>query len=483
MNIPIYYALRQYSGSCPTVFHMPGHKLGKGLPLALLGDLYLLDLTEIPGLDNLYCSSGIIKEAQELAATAFGADKTFFLVNGSTCGVQTAIMTLCKPGDKLIIARDCHKSAVAGMMLSGASPVYVKLDFNSSFGIPSIVLEKEIERALIQNPDAVGVYITRPNYYGICSNIKAISELVHSYNKVLIVDEAHGAHLRFSKKLPPSSVEYGADICIQSAHKTLPALTQGAYLHVKGSRVDIEKLKFNLSLLGTTSPSYIIMAYLDIARAVMQKNGEESINSVLQGIDMLDRALSQNGVFRILSSDDINGGEIDRTRVVINVRNTGKTGFEIENILRNQYNIQVEMSDLYNVVCIITIADTLEDINRLQNAFIEIEESFGSTNAQKELHKGFQKGLQEELQIDALSIPEQRIEPAGVMHRGFVRKKLSHAAGSVSRTMITPYPPGIPVICPGEVISEDIVKYVMRIIKAGGVVNGVSSDFEVDVVE
>ncbi|HHV28364.1 MAG TPA: aminotransferase class V-fold PLP-dependent enzyme [Clostridium sp.] len=475
MNIPIYNALRSYSDSCPTVFHMPGHKLGKGVPLSLLRDLYLMDLTEIPGLDNLYCPNGIIKEAQELAATAFGADKTFFLVNGSTCGIHAAIMSLCNPKDKLIIARDCHKSAVAGMMLSRAVPIYIKPEFNSSFGIPSIVLEKDIEKALIENPDAVGVYITRPNYYGICSDIKSISELVHSYNKVLIVDEAHGAHLKFSKKLPPSSIEYGADICIQSAHKTLPALTQGAYLHVKGNRVDIEKLKFTLSLLGTTSPSYIIMAHLDIARAVMEASGEEDINRLLKEVEMLGSALSESDILRVLSVDNINGGEIDRTRVVINVSSTGKTGFEIEKILRNQYNIQVEMSDLYNVVCITTIADTHEDINRLRSAFLETADRSKNANGQGELPK--------ELQIDAFNIPEQRVEPAAIMHRGFIRRKLYDATGCVSRTMITPYPPGIPVICPGEVISEDIVKYVIKVIEAGGVVNGVSSSLEVDVVE
>ncbi|HOM02502.1 MAG TPA: aminotransferase class V-fold PLP-dependent enzyme [Acetivibrio sp.] len=475
MNVPIYNALKKYSDSCPTVFHMPGHKLGKGISLPFLRDLYLLDLTEIPGLDSLHCPTGIIKEAQDLAARAFGADRTFFLVNGSTCGIQAAIMTLCKPQDKIIVVRDCHKSAISGMMLSKAVPVYVKPEFNGSFGIPSIVLEKEIEKALIQNPDAVGVYITRPNYYGICSDIKSISELVHSYNKVLIVDEAHGAHLKFSTKLPPSSVEYGADICIQSAHKTLPALTQGAYLHVKGSRVDIEKLEFTLSLLETTSPSYIIMAHLDIARAIMESSGEENINRVLEGVEILSGALLENGVFRILSVDDINIGEIDRTRVVINVRNTGKTGFEIEKVLRNQYNIQVEMSDLYNVVCITTVADTLEDIMRLQRAFLHM--------AQCLKNEGTQRNLERELEIDGLNIPEQRMELAAVMHRGFVKRKLSDAVGFVSRAMITPYPPGIPVVCPGEVISKDIAEYVMRVIEAGGAVNGVSSSLEVDVID
>lgn len=450
---------------------MPGHKLGKGVPSALLDSLYLLDLTEIPGLDNLYYPSGVIEEAQQLAAKAFGADRTFFLVNGSTCGIQAAVMTICKPGDKLMIARDCHRSAVAGMMLAGVVPIYVKPKFDRYFGIPTVVSPEDIESALRQNPEVVGVYITRPNYYGVCSDIKAISELVHSYNKVLIIDEAHGAHLKFSKRLPASSLEYGADICVQSAHKTLPAFTQGAYLHIKGSRIDIEKLKFNLSLLGTSSPSYIIMAFLDIARAVMEEKGERDIDRLLERIDMLDKDIGTSGFFRVLCPDDINGACIDRTRVVINVRNTGRTGFEIEKILRNQYNIQVEMADLYNVVCITTIADTDEDLGKLREVIGQLAASFDNATALEDIY------------MEDLHIPEQRVEPGRIMHMGFVRKKLADAVGRVSRAMITPYPPGIPVICPGEVISEHTVGYIGRIIEAGGIVNGVSANLEVELVE
>ncbi len=431
----------------------------------------MLDLTEIPGLDNLHYPRGIIEDAQTLAAEAFGADKTFFLVNGSTCGIQAAIMTLCRPGDKLIIARDCHRSAVAGMMLAGATPVYIKPEFNDFFGISSVVLINEIEKALKDNPDVSGVYITRPNYYGICSDIKAIVELVHSYNKPLIVDEAHGAHLCFSRRLPPSSLEYGADICVQSAHKTLPAFTQGSYLHVRGTRTDMERLKFNLSMLQTSSPSYMIMAFLDIARAIMQQEGENRIYNLLKEIQRFCEIVGRGDVFKILSEHDIEGGSIDRTRVVINVKNTGKTGFELEKLLRKQYNIQVEMSDLYNIVCILTVADTHEDIEKLGTALDQPSIHFKNVARLKDLPLG------------VLKLPEQRIELDSVMHRSFTRKKLTDALQCVSRSMITPYPPGIPVICPGEVISEDVVEYIKKIIEAGGMVNGISEDLEVEVVE
>jgi arginine decarboxylase len=471
LKIPIYDAVKKYSSSCPAVFHMPGHKLGRGLPSAFLESLHLLDLTEIPGLDSLHYPKGVIEEAQTLAAQAFGADRTFFLVNGSTCGIQATIMTLCRPGDKIIIARDCHRSAIAGMMLSGATPVYIKPDFNGIFDIPSVVSVNAVEKALKENPDAVGVYITRPNYYGVCSDIKAIVELVHSYNKPVIVDEAHGAHLCFSSMLPPSSLEYGADICVQSAHKTLPAFTQGSYLHVRGTRTDLERLKFNLSILQTSSPSYIIMAFLDIARAIMQQDGENRIQNLLREIELLSEIVGKGNLYKILSENDIEGGSIDKTRVVVNVRNTGKTGFEIEKLLRNQYNIQVEMSDLYNIVCIATVADTHEDIKKLGTALEQLRVRFKKA------------ALLGDAPLWIPKLPEQRIDLGSVMNRTFTRKKLTDALQCVSRSMITPYPPGIPVICPGEVISKDTVEYIREIIEAGGTVNGISDDLEVDVVE
>ena len=200
----------KYSGKSPVSFHMPGHKLGKDVNIPHDNNLYLMDVTEVPGLDNLHQPNGVIKEAQELAAKAFGADHTFFLVNGSTCGIQAAIMSLCKRGDKLIVARDCHMAAINGMMLAGVQPVYIKPEFDNSFKIPSVLQCKDIEKALIENSDVVGVYITRPNYYGVCSDIKKICGLVHSHGKVLIVDEAHGAHFKFSDKLPPSALSMTA---------------------------------------------------------------------------------------------------------------------------------------------------------------------------------------------------------------------------------------------------------------------------------
>lgn len=304
-NTPIYNYLREYAQQDINIFHMPGHKLAKGIPQQLAQDILKLDVTEIEGTDNLHYPEGIIKDAQELAAKAFGADKTFFLVNGSTCGIEAAIMSTCARGQKIIIARDAHKSVVSGLILSGAEPVFVYPEYIYSFGITGEVTAKSIQKSLCQHPDAVAVLITRPNYYGICSDIEEISSIVHAHGKILIVDEAHGAHFVFNSKLPDSALQHGADICIQSAHKTLPAVTQGAYLHVKGNRVDIDRLKLNLGMLQTSSPSYIIMSYLDIARELMEIEGQPKLDNLIKEIEWFNNELNKYPEYKVLSNEDL----------------------------------------------------------------------------------------------------------------------------------------------------------------------------------
>jgi lysine decarboxylase len=469
-NTPLYNSIKKYALSKPTAFHMPGHKLGKGIPEEFLNDLLSIDLTEISGTDNLHYPEGAIKEAQELAARAFGADRSFFLVNGSTCGIHAAILTVLSPGDKLIVARDCHKSVINGMVLAGAIPVYIQTQFERDFGIPTAVLTSDIEKAIRENPDAKGVFITRPNYYGVCCDIKKIAGIVHSYGKVLLTDEAHGAHLRFNGNLPVCAMDAEADLCIQSAHKTLPAVTQGAYMHVKGNRIDIERLKANLRMLQTSSPSYIIMAFLDIARSIMDQSGKIMLDGLLDNIDLItDRIAAETG-FQMLSPKGQINWELDKTRVVINVNNIGKTGFEIDSLLRREYNIQVEMADLYNIVCICTVADKEDDFIRLGTAMSEMARRFKGMPALAQL-----KAL-------ALAVPPQGIPLAEIKSAKGVIFPLREAVGKISLDMLTPYPPGVPVICPGEVILEDAVEYIYDVINHGGIVNGLLDNYKVWVV-
>lgn len=469
-NIPIYDVIMKYLATNPVPFHMPGHKMGKGIPSEFLEGIINMDLTELPETDNLHFPEGSIKEAQRLAARAFGSNMTFFLVNGSTCGIHAAVMTICKPGDKLIVARDCHKSVISAMMLAGAAPVYIQPKTNDYFGISTIIDPSKVDDALHENPDAVGVLITRPNYYGVCSDIQKIAEITHSYDKVLVVDEAHGAHLKFSSRLPICAMDSGSDLCIQSAHKTLAALNQGAYLHVKSHRIDIERLKFYLGILQTSSPSFIILAFLDIARQIMETRGQQLLDGLLNNIGQLEEVLNKNERIVMLTPNSISKAALDRTRVVINVNRTGMTGYQIERLLKKKGNIQVEMSDYSNIVCICTIADKAKDIQTLYTQINRLCEDFKNSP------------VLSRPDFSDMPIPKQALDFREVLQAQDVRIDLKKACGRISKHIITPYPPGVPLVCPGEIISRDLIEYIISILEAGGTVNGVDSKLTVSVI-
>lgn len=488
LNIPIYKALKSYIEEKPTPFHMPGHKMGKGIPEDWSKFMGKMDLTEIGGLDNLHFPTGVIKEAQELAASAFGALETYFLVNGSSVGIHASIMTVCNPGDKIIVSRDCHRSVIGGVFLAGAHPVYVPVKVDENYKMPTFLNTKVLAEALEANPDARAVLITRPNYYGICSDIKKIAEITHSYGKVLIVDEAHGAHYKFHSSLPETALSGGADICIQSAHKTLPALTQGAYLHLNSNfldSIDIDRLEFNLRLLQTTSPSYLLMSSLDLARALMEQYGEQLLENLMKNIDWLEKYVSElNGIMMFgekdLATENPDGGqsiEFDKTRVVINLGGLGKTGYWAENELRKKFHVQVEMSDLFNIVCIATVADEKKDFEKLIDALRILSRE--QSDSYHEINK------RDNLSMGSLDLPEQVMNPHRVFSSKSRHVQLKTSAGRISRDFIVPYPPGVPLLCPGEIINQDIIEYIYRVIDAGGVVNGILEDngLKISVVE
>ena len=464
--------LKEYADSGIVPFHMPGHKLGKGLPQEFVRELAALDITEIPGADNLHRPAGVIKQAQELAAKAFGSDRTFFLVNGSTCGIYAMISAICRPGDSLVVARDCHKSVINGMMLAGVRPIYIMPEYDSHFGISAGIPAERLKQILSANKDAAGVILTRPNYYGICSDIERIASIVHSYGKILAVDEAHGAHLRFWDGLPICAMGAGADICVQSAHKTLPAFTQGAYLHVKSGAVDVERLEYYLSVYQTSSPSYIIMASLDIARAQMQKEGGRRLEGLAASIEKNKAGLSGEAV-SFIDEKTIAKYRTDPTRVVANVRHLGMTGCQAENVLRSEYNIQVEMSDLYNIVCIATIADDDGTIDRLFACLGGLCSRYavgGERQLPAPLHNGFRE-------------PEQKLDYNDAMRAESEWIGLEQAAHRISKGMVSPYPPGIPVVCPGEVISPAAAGHIRGIVAAGGKVDGLNGNLEINVIK
>ncbi len=472
---------------------MPGHKLAKGIPQELTQNLLQLDVTEVEGTDNLHYPEGIIKQAEELAAKAFGADKTFFLVNGSTCGIQAAIMSVCARGQKIIIGRDSHKSVVSGLILSGAEPIYVYPEYNCEFGITAAISAKSIEKSLRENPDAAAVLITRPNYYGICSDIEEISSIVHSFNKLLIVDEAHGAHLAFNSQLPPSALQHGADICIQSAHKTLPAVTQGAYLHVKGSRVDLDRLKFNLTMLQTSSPSYIIMSYLDIARELMVTEGEARLDALIDNVEWFKHEIENYHTYKVLSNKHIGNlgakASHDPTRLVINVSKLGINGYCAEKILREKFKTQVEMADNQNLVFITTIADNNGTFSRLLEAMkglaeVNFQADFATNYHQPGITKNVstypgdilhtEKSICKELSMKKLPYEAYAAQKEEIL--------LQESKGRICAGIVTPYPPGIPILYPGEIIEQYQIQYITAIIEAGGKVNGIDDNKSIRVI-
>ena len=469
-NTPLYNTLKEYSQKGTVPFHMPGHKLGTGLPEEFLKNPAALDITEIPGTDNLHHPTGVIKQAQELAAEAFGSDRTFFLVNGSTCGIYAMISAMCKPGDTLIVPRDCHKSVINGMLLAGVRPVFIMPEFDIRFGITTAITVESLEHTLRTNAKAAGVLLTRPNYYGVCCDLEKIAAVVHSYNKILAVDEAHGSHFKFNKALPICAMDAGADICVQSAHNTLADFTQGAWLHVKSGFVDMEKLEYYLSVHQTSSPSYMIMASLDIAREIMQKEGNLLLNKLINSIEK-NKANFTNASITFIDHETIQGYRTDPTRLAINVGNLGITGFKAEEELRQIYNLQVEMSDLFNIVCIATIADTEGTIGYLFSCLDRLACSHpGINRISGNLETWFNTPVQ---QMEYYEVMQSKSEWVG----------LDKAAFRISKGIVAPYPPGIPVVCPGEVISPDIIVHIRNIYNAGGCVNGLNDNMEIKVIQ
>lgn len=468
-NLPIYNKLKEYLNEKPLKFHMPGHK-GK---CSELDDICSadIDLTEIDGLDDLHSPEGCIKEAQELAASAYGVRKTFFLVNGSTGGILSAVMTVCPHGSRIIVNRDCHKSVVNAIILSGAEPVYINPQYDNDFNIPLGISYDDVRNAVETNGEITAVLLTTPNYYGVCTDIKEIAEYLHSKEIVLIVDEAHGAHLKFSDRLPVSAVESGADICVQSGHKTLATLTQGAYIHINGERIDEERLSMFLSMFQTSSPSYILMASLDYSRHLMQTKGEFLLNNLLDEINIFKQKMKENTRFRILSEQQIGKFNLDCTRIVINTRSTGKSGYETEEYLRDEYKIYAEMADLNNVVFIASIFDQKCEFNRLYEAFYEINKKFNKDCICNNKYNRL------------IEIPEKLISPGDVFGSKMKKIHLSESIGYVCYNIITPYPPGVPIICPGERIEKEMVELINEIVLQGGKVTGLTKDNMINVVD
>lgn len=474
---PLFDALMEYVNRKTIPFHVPGHKKGVGMDeefKKFMGENpFKIDVTVFKLVDSLHRPVGAIKKAHELAADAYGADASFFCIHGTSGAIQAMIMSVVKSGDKIIIPRNVHKSVTSGIILSGATPVYMQPELDKKVGIAHGVTPETVEKTLKENPDAKAVLIINPTYYGVSTDIKKIANIVHSYDIPLIVDEAHGPHLNFNDKLPLSAMEADADICCQSTHKIIGALTQCSLLHIHSKIVDVTRVHQMLSLLQTTSPSYILMASLDCARRQIALNGKELLDKSIALADYARDEINKIPGFYCFGKEIIgNPGvfAIDPTKITITCRDLGITGFDLDMILSDKYHIQLELSDLYNGLAVGSFGDTKENIDALINALKEISQEYKHDENKK---SDF---------IDIPDIPKQVEIPRDAFNSEMIIVPLNNSEGKVSGEFLMAYPPGIPVLCPGEIITQEIIDYVQKLKDTGLYVQG-TEDLEVNFIK
>lgn len=467
---PLIDALKNSISRPHAPFYTPGHKGGAGIsPILtnLIGkDVFRADLTELAELDNLFTPEGAILEAQELAAEAFGAKKTYFLVNGSTCGIEAAIITTCGINDKIIMPRNVHSSVISGLIISGAIPIFINPEYDENLDIYHSITPANLKATLVKHPDAKAVLMVYPTYYGVCGDLRAIAQITHQYNIPLIVDEAHGAHFHFHPHLPISALTAGADLTIQSIHKTLSAMTQASMLHLQGNRINMDRLNKALQLVQSTSPSFILLASLDAARQQMVIHGKKLMSQTLHlaetarnqisqipGLSVLDippNTIKKSGFF-----------DLDKTRLTVNVGNLGITGFDAEDML-DKIGVTPEFSSLKNLTFIISLGNNKSDITSLLQGFKKLSE-IPQFKTQDKICKYIN---------DAIITHILCISPREAFFADSETLPLEKTINRICAENICPYPPGIPVLMPGELITKPAIEYLQQILQKGGFISG-----------
>ena len=474
---PLVSALYECANRANAAFHTPGHKRGQGISekqRSLFGEkVFRADLPELPELDNLFAPEGVILAAQKLAAEAFGAEQTWFLANGSTCGIEAAILATCGPGDKLILPRNVHASAISGLILSGATPAYVPTRYSDEWDISLEVASVDIEAALSAHPEAKAVLVVSPTYHGICSDLRAIAHLTQARNIPLIVDEAHAPHFAFHPDFPLSALKAGADVAIQSAHKVLSAFTQSALLHVRGDRIDRNRIAQALQLTQSTSPSYLLLGSLDAARCQMAMEG---FSLMAQTLDLADRArqgLSELPGLRVLQPDD-------RTRITVDVSGLGLSGFQADELLCDRFGVTAELPALRHLMFLVTLGNTQADIDQFVEGFRQLCELHPPMDDVDFVEcSAFGRARGRPLRLSVPPFPHSPVPPSVQTPRQtfFAAKQplpFSQACGHICAETICPYPPGIPALLPGEPITAAALTYLKNIQNAGGIITGCS---------
>lgn len=450
-DAPIYEALRRFRRMRVVPFDVPGHKRGRGnmeLTEFLGEDCMNVDVNSMKPLDNLCHPVSVIKDAEELAAQAFGAANAFFMVGGTTSAVQAMILYACKSGDKIIMPRNVHRSAINSLILADAVPVYVNPEVNNQLGISLGMSVSQVEKAIKENPDAKAIMVNNPTYYGICSDLRRITELAHAHGMLVLVDEAHGTHFYFGENFPVSAMAAGADIAAASMHKSGGSLTQSSFL-LMGKGINSDYMRQVVNLTQTTSASYLLLSSLDISRKRLALSGRDIFEKTVEMAQYARDEINSIGGYYAYSKELVNGDSIydfDISKLSVYTLPIGLAGIEVYDLLRDEYDIQIEFGDIGNILAYISVGDRKRDIERLISAMSEIKRRFGKTGT------------------DLLS--HEYIAPvvAETPRRAFYAEKrslpLAETVGEVCSEFVMCYPPGIPILAPGELITAEIVEYI-----------------------
>lgn len=471
---PIRNALAKYRENRIVSFDVPGHKQGKGNPALrdfLGNDCLSVDVNSMKPLDNLCHPTSVIREAELLAASAFGADAAFFMVGGTTSSVQAMILSVCRRGEKIIMPRNVHRSAINALILGGAIPVYVNPGLHPGLGIPLGMDVRELEEAIRWNPDAKAVFINNPTYYGICGDLPAIVKAAHKNNMTVLVDEAHGTHFYFGGGLPVGAMEAGADMAAVSVHKTGGSLTQSSLLLMRGERVKPDYVRTVVNLTQTTSGSYLLLSSLDIARRELALRGREILEEVVSLAEYARGEINALGGYYAFSRELVNGRDIcdfDVTKLSIHTLDIGLAGVEVYGLLRDRYGIQIELGDMGNILAVLSVGDNRYNVERLVASLSEI----------KRLYQKDKAGMLDYEYIN----PVVEISPQEAFYADSRPVPVSQSEGEISGEFIMCYPPGIPILAPGERITREAVDYILYAKEKGSQLTG-TRDMEINRIQ
>lgn len=449
---PIYEALEEFRQERIVPFDVPGHKRGRGNPelVSLLGQQCVgIDVNSMKSLDNLCHPVSVIREAEEMAAEAFGAAYAFLMVGGTTSSVQSMVLSATKKGDKIILPRNVHRSVINALVLNGAIPIYVNPDMDSKLGIALGMKVSQVERTIQEHPDAVAVLVNNPTYYGICSDLKSIVSMAHAHGMKVLVDEAHGTHFYFGDKMPLSAMEAGADMAAVSMHKSGGSLTQSSFL-LAGIAMNPGYVRQIINLTQTTSASYLLLASLDISRRNLALRGKKEFAKVTALAEYAREEVNRIGGYYAYTSELINGDSIfdfDKTKLTVNTLGIGLAGIEVYDLLRDEYDIQMELGDIANVLAYISIGDRERDMERLIGAMTEIKRKYRRDIG----------GMYTQEYIE----PKVAVSPQNAFYAEKESLPLRETKGRICSEFVMCYPPGIPILAPGEEITEEILEYIV----------------------